>query len=126
MASDTSTKSAQARRRARSPLADLRREAGYRSSKDFAAALGIPATTYSRYERTLADPESGVPIRAAWSIADKLGCSIDAVVGRAQTSEEERDLNATYHSLSESGKTMLDEYVKFLDFRDRVLAAVKG
>lgn len=126
MASDTSTKSARAHARARSPLADLRREAGYRSSKDFAAALGIPATTYSRYERTLDDPDSGVPIRAAWSIADKLGCSIDAVVGRAQTSGEERDLNATYHSLSESGKTMLDEYVKFLDFRDRVLAAVKG
>lgn len=127
MASDTSTKSAQAHHRARSPLAELRREAGYRSSRDFAAALGIPATTYSRYERTLADPESGVPIRAARSIADRLGCSIDAVVGRADgAGEEGHDLNATYRSLSESGKTMLDEYVKFLDFRDRVLAAVKG
>ena len=31
-----------------------------------------------------------------------------------------------YRSLSDSGRTMLDEYVKFLDFRDRVLAAVSG
>lgn len=125
MASDTSTKSAQARRRARSPLADLRREAGYRSSKDFAAALGIPATTYSRYERTLADPESGVPIRAAWSIADKLGCSIDQVVGRAggdEGGDGSRDLNAAYRALSEGGRARFDEYLQFLDFRDRLLA----
>lgn len=123
MASDTSTKSARAHARARSPLADLRREAGYRSSKDFAAALGIPATTYSRYERTLDDPDSGVPIRAAWSIADKLGCSIDAVVGRTGgEGDGSRDLNAAYRALSEGGRARFDEYLQFLDFRDRLIA----
>lgn len=107
-----------------SPLASLRREAGYRSSKDFAAALGMPATTYSRYERTLADPESGVPIRAAREIADKLGCSIDAVVGRADEAagDGSRDLNAAYRSLSEGGRARFDEYLQFLDFRDRLIA----
>lgn len=109
-------------------LAELRRAAGYRSSKEFAAVLGIPATTYSRYERTLSDPNSGIPLRAAWAIADKLNCSIDAIVGRSDNGDVEtnHDLNMFYRSLSESGQTMLDEYVKFLDFRDRVLAAVSG
>ena len=62
MASSTRMDSAQAHVRPETTLADLRRAAGYRSSKDFAAVLGIPATTYSRYERTLADPDSGVPL----------------------------------------------------------------
>ena len=55
MASNTHMDSAQPRVRTNSPLADLRKAAGYRSSRDFAAVLGIPATTYSRYERTLAE-----------------------------------------------------------------------
>lgn len=111
-----------------SPLAELRKAAGYRSSKEFAATLGIPATTYSRYERTLANPESSVPLRAAWAIADKLNCSIDAIIGRANDDDisTNHNLNIFYRSLSDSGRTMLDEYVKFLDFRDRVLAVVSG
>ena len=128
MASTTRMNSAQTPVPPKSTLADLRRAAGYRSSKEFAAVLGIPATTYSRYERTLADPNSGIPLRAAWAIADKLNCSIDAIVGRAGDDDvaTNHDLNMFYRSLSESGQTMLDEYVKFLDFRDRVLAAVSG
>lgn len=124
MASTTSVNSAQAPARTRTPLADLRRAAGYRSSKEFATALGIPATTYSSYERTLSDPESGVPIRAAWSIADKLGCSIDEVVGRGRAADggSERDLNAAYRALSEGGRARFDEYLQFLDFRDRLIA----
>jgi len=125
MASTTRMDSAQVHVRTNSPLAELRKAAGYRSSRDFAAVLGIPATTYSRYERTLADPDSGIPLRAARTIADKLNCSVDAVIGRVDDIPNgDRDLNMFYRSLSDSGKTMLDEYVKFLDFRDRVLAAV--
>ena len=106
-----------------SPLAELRRAAGFRSSREFAAALGIPATTYSRYERTLADPDNGIPLRAAWAIADKLHCSIDAVVGRDDAGDGEgRDLNAAYRSLSEEGKQRFDEYLQFLAFRDQVVA----
>lgn len=109
--------------RTKSPLADLRKAAGYRSSRDFAAVLGIPATTYSRYERTLADPESGIPLRAAWAIADKLHCSIDAVVGRDEADDTQgRDLNAAYRTLSDSGKERFDEYLQFLAFRDQLVA----
>ena len=123
MASSTHMNSAQAHVRPETTLADLRRAAGYRSSKDFAAVLGIPATTYSRYERTLADPDSGVPLRAAWAIADKLNCTIDAVVGRdAADDANGRDLNALYRSLSDDGKKRLDDFLLFLDFSDRLMA----
>ena len=124
MASDTRMNSAQAPVPPKTTLADLRKAAGYRSSKEFAAVLGIPATTYSRYERNLADPDSGIPIRAAWAIADKLHCSIDAVVGRTEESADDsgRDLNAAYRALSEGGKERLDEYLQFLDLRDRMIA----
>ena len=123
MASSTRVDSAQAHVRPETTLADLRRAAGYRSSKDFAAVLGIPATTYSRYERTLADPDSGVPLRAAWAIADKLNCTIDAVVGRdAADDANGRDLNALYRSLSDDGKKRLDDFLLFLDFSDRLMA----
>lgn len=104
-------------------LANLRRAAGYRSSKDFAAVLGTPATTYSRYERTLGDPDSGVPLRAARAIADKLNCTIDAVVGRDEVEDSNgRDLNALCHSLSDEGKKRLDDYLLYLDFSDRLVA----
>ncbi|MBR1830317.1 MAG: helix-turn-helix transcriptional regulator [Atopobiaceae bacterium] len=66
-------------------IQDLRREAGYRSAKDFAAAIGIPASTYNRYE---AQPDA-IPLRQAWAIADFLGCSIDMVVGREPVSAED-------------------------------------
>lgn len=124
MASSTSMDSAQVHVRPGTTLVDLRRAAGYRSSKEFAAALGIPATTYSRYERTLADPDSGVPLRAAWAIADKLNCTIDAVVGRDEADDANgRDLNALYRSLSDEGKKRLDDYLLFLDFSDRLMAS---
>ncbi|WP_165043063.1 helix-turn-helix domain-containing protein [Adlercreutzia sp. ZJ138] len=123
MASDTRMDSVPARVRTNSPLAELRRAAGYRSSRDFAAVLGIPATTYSRYERNLSDPESGIPLRAAWAIADKLHCSIDAVVGRdAAAGEDGRDLAAAYRTLSAGGKERFDEYLQFLAFRDQLIA----
>lgn len=123
MASTTNLNSAQAHVRTNSPLSELRKAAGYRSSRDFAAVLGIPATTYSRYERNLSDPESGIPLRAAWAIADKLNCTIDAVVGRDEAEDSNgRDLNALYRSLSEESKKRLDDYLLFLDFSDRLMA----
>ena len=112
-------------------LAELRKCAGYRSAREFAAVTGITYTTYARYERSPKAPNCTIPINAAWEIADKLHCSIDAVVGRVAMDGEDGsecvkpsgDLNAVYGSLSDSGRQMLDEYVKFLDFRDRILAS---
>ena len=56
-------------------LQRLRREAGYASAKEFAAVLNIPNSTYSRYERAPEGPNSGIPLSAAWAMADELGSS---------------------------------------------------
>ncbi len=110
--------------RTRTALSELRAAAGYRNAKEFAAALGVPASTYSRWERGSQGPDSAIPMAAAWAIADRFGCTIDAVVGRDGEPEPEgRDLNAFYRSLSEGGRRSLDEYAQYLDFRERILAA---
>ena len=104
-------------------LAGLRRAAGYRSANDFAQSLGIPVSTYARYERNSGGIDSGIPLRSAWRIADRLNVTIDEVVGRGEPSAEGRDLNAFYDSLSAGGRAMLDEYVQYLSFREHILAA---
>ena len=109
--------------RRKTALSDLRAEAGYRNAKEFAAVLGVPSSTYSRWERSAQGPASSIPMSAAWAIADKLGCTIDAVVGRDSESEREgRDYNALYRSLSEGGKRIFEEFTQYLDFRERILA----
>ncbi len=124
MASNTTMANGHAPSGAKNTLSQLRKAAGYHSAKDFALVLGIPASTYARYERKSNGPDSGIPLRAAWAIADKLNTTIDAIVGRFDEPEEqERDLNAFYRSLSDNGKVRFDEYVQFLDFRERIIAA---
>lgn len=106
------------------PLATLRRAAGYRNAKDFAALLGVPTSTYSRWERGARGPESRIPLCRAWQIADLLGCNIDAVVGRVDApAPGERDISARYRALSAGSRARLDEYVLFLEFRDRMIAS---
>ena len=105
-------------------LQRLRREAGYASAKEFAAVLNIPNSTYSRYERAPEGPNSGIPLPAAWAMADKLGVSIDLVVGRD-------DIDAQYmltlddraRRLSRSGREMLDDFMRYLEFREAASAA---
>lgn len=104
-------------------LASLRRSAGYRSASEFAQSMGIPASTYARYERNADGLGSGIPLRQAWAIADRLGTTIDAVVGRDDPTDAGGGLDSLYRSLSDSGRSMLDEYVRFLEFRERVLAS---
>lgn len=124
MASNTTMANGHAPSGAKNTLSQLRKAAGYHSAKEFARVLGIPASTYARYERNSDGPDSGIPMRAAWAIADKLNTTIDVIVGRFDEPDgQERDLNAFYRSLSENGKIRFDEYVQFLDFRERVIAA---
>ena len=114
---------AQERGRRKTALSGLRADAGYRSAKDFAAALGVPTSTYSRWENGAQGPDSAIPIAAAWAIADKLGTTIDVVVGREpRQAPEGRDLNAFYDRLTEGSQRILDELTQWLDFRDRVIA----
>jgi transcriptional regulator with XRE-family HTH domain len=104
----------------RRTLQRLRREAGYRSAKDFARALSIPASTYARYERHPNGPDMPIPLASAWAIADALGCSIDLVVGREDIDAPgQGTLQTFYDSLSVGSRAMLEDYMAYLDYRDR-------
>lgn len=93
-------------------IQDLRKEAGYSSAKDFAAALDIPQSTYARYEN---QPE-GIPLKQAWAIADFLGCTIDMVVGRDSVSKEDLrgDMQKFFDDLSPQGKSLFMEFKDFI------------
>lgn len=100
-------------------LQRLRREAGFRSAREFAEALSIPASTYGRYENQPDGPSKSIPLASAWLIADKLVCSIDLVVGREDIDAVPLDtLQTAYDALSLSGKTLLNEYVAYLQYRE--------
>ena len=103
-------------------LQQLRREAGFRSGKEFADFLGVPAPTYARYERQPDGPDNAIPLRAAWRIADALGCSIDLVVGRDSEESEGSRVQRMYNALSDSSRERLDEYLDFIEYREHVVA----
>lgn len=104
----------------RRTLQRLRRQAGYRNAKDFADALGIPVSTYARYERAGDGTDCGIPLPVAWQIADALGCSIDLVVGREDIDALRpcESMEDRINSLSRTSAEMLDDYLRFLEFRD--------
>lgn len=98
-------------------LQELRVAAGYDTAKDFASAIGVPPTTYSRYE---SQPDR-IPLRAAWQLADFLGVTIDQVVGRDDGPQgdprggDQRAIDA----LSERSRAEARDFVEFLAQRDR-------
>ena len=97
-------------------LQRLRRRAGYGSAKDFAKALGIPGSTYARYERAGDGTDCGIPLPAAWRIADALGCSIDLVVGREDIDAlESEGIEPRYKALSDEGRQLVDSYLAFVE-----------
>lgn len=100
-----------------SALQELRKAAGYKTAKEFATELDIPATTYGRYE---ADPKK-IPLSSAWNIADALGCTIDAVVGRSEPDPEAQrgSVQAFYDGLSEENRELFDEFRNFVSMRER-------
>lgn len=107
----------------RRTLQRMRREAGYRSAKDFAESVGIPMSTYARYERAGDGPECGIPLPSAWAIADALGCSIDLVVGREDIDAATGSVRERAEALSRTGREMLDDYLRFLEFREEADAS---
>lgn len=101
-------------------LQRLRRQAGYRSAKDFAEALGIPGSTYTRYERAGDGAGCGIPLPAAWQIADTLGCSIDLVVGREDIDAPEPEgIQPRYDALSPEGRNLVDSYLSYVELGER-------
>lgn len=110
--------------RGKRTLQRLRREAGYSSAKEFAAVLNIPNSTYSRYERAPEGPNSGIPLPAAWAMADELGVSIDLVVGRDDIDAQRTPtLDDRVRRLSRSGREMLDDFMRYLEFREAANAS---
>ena len=108
-------------------LQRLRREAGYRSAKDFAAVLGIPASTYARYERQPEGPECAIPLSSAWQIADALGCSIDLVVGREDIDAAAAPtLDERVAALSLNGQEMLRGFLGYLEQLDAERSTSRG
>lgn len=101
-----------------STLQDLRKEAGFRTAKDFAEAVGIPAPTYTRYEQ---DPLK-IPIDRAWKIADGLHCSIDAVVGREHidVNDMRGDFQKYFDSLSPDSQGLLEVIAAAIKGRENV------
>lgn len=101
-------------------LQRLRRQAGYRSAKDFAEELGIPSSTYARYERAGDGADCGIPLPAAWQIADALGCSIDLVVGREGIDTPKPDsVQPRYDALSPEGRALVDSYLAYVELGER-------
>ena len=95
-------------------LTELRKGAGYRTAKEFAEALGVPATTYSRYE---ANPDK-IPLAAAWSIADFLGCTIDEVVGHKAAGIAGGEWQVFYEGLSPEGRELMDDLRDLVAMRE--------
>lgn len=97
-------------------LQRLRREAGYRSAKDFAEQVGIPGSTYARYERAVEGPECGIPLSSAWQIADALGCSIDLIVGREDVDARDAGtIDERVAALTPANQAMLTGFLDYLE-----------
>ena len=104
-----------------SALQELRKAAGYRTAKEFADEMGIPTTSYSRYESA----PGKISVDQAWRLADRLGCSIDLIVGRADLDAPESgagDLRGPvqrlYDGLSPRLRESLDDYLAYLVARN--------
>lgn len=94
-------------------IQELRRDAGFRSAREFAEACGFSPSSLARYEK---DP-AAVPVKSAWTMADVLGCSIDDVVGRDEptTADLRGEIQTRYDELPPSLKSSLDDYLGFLE-----------
>ena len=105
---------------AENSLRRLRRAAGFSSAKAFAESIGIPVPSYARYEQAEDGPDTSMPIKNAWIIADALGCSIDALVGREHLSPDavRGDVQAFYNALTSETKELFDDFMEFAAMRE--------
>lgn len=95
-------------------LQELRKEAGYSSARSFAEAIGVPATTYIRYEN---NPDR-IPMKVAWQLADRLGASIDQVVGREPAAELTGQVQRAYDELLPRSQAEMRDLLEFFTQRD--------
>lgn len=99
-----------------SNLLELRKAAGYRNAGDFARAHGIPASTYARYE---SNPNK-IPLERAWQLADILGTTIDAIVGREAPDPAcaRGEVQLEYDGLTSEARALADEFREFVLAKD--------
>ena len=96
-------------------LKDARKEAGYRTSKEFAERFGIPPTTYCRYEQK----PNHIPMVTAINLADCLSVTLDGIVGRkCYEAGGMGAQQAMYDSLSPRGKAEVDRFLAFQIWQD--------
>ena len=100
-----------------SNLLELRKAAGYKNANDFAEAHGIPASTYARYE---SNPDK-IPMERAWQLADVLGTTIDAVVGREAPAPgtARGEVQLEYDGLTPEARALADDLREFVLMKDR-------
>lgn len=104
-----------------SNLLVLRKAAGYRSAGDFAETHGIPVSTYTRYE---SNPDK-IPMDRAWQLADALGTTIDAVVGREtpDPATARGEVQLEYDGLTPEARALMDEFREFVQQKDERIRA---
>lgn len=104
-----------------SNLLSLRKSAGYKSAGDFAVAHGIPVSTYTRYE---SNPDK-IPMDRAWQLADILGTSIDAIVGREAPAPgtARGEIQLEYDGLTPEARALADEFREFVLSKDEKFRA---
>ena len=91
-------------------LKDARKAAGFRTSKEFAEKVGIPPTTYCRYEQK----PNHIPMVTAMNLADYFNVTLDAIVGRVcDGSNDESHEQSLYSSLSPRGKAETDRFMAY-------------
>lgn len=105
---------------AENSLRRLRRAAGFSSAKALAESVGIPPATYAKYEQIDDGPDTSMPIKNAWLIADALGCSIDELVGRSSVPEDAADfgIQRRFDALSEDGKRIVADFIGLAEEQD--------
>ena len=104
-----------------SNLLELRKAAGYKNANDFAEAHGIPASTYARYE---SNPDK-IPMDRAWQLADILGTTIDAIVGRKAPAPgtARGEVQLEYDGLTPEARQLADELREFVLMKDEKIRA---
>ena len=104
-----------------SNLLELRRAAGYKNANEFAEAHEIPISTYARYE---SNPNK-IPMDRAWQLADILGTTIDAIVGRntPDPSCARGEVQIEYDGLTPEARRLMDELREFVLMKDEKIRA---
>ena len=90
-----------------------RKAAGYKSADGFAKEIGISLSRYYEYEQG----RVALPFDVAWTIADALNCTLDAIGGRVPPPRVYEDpkqeaLNGYYESMNDGGRDLLVQSAK--------------